>query len=88
MYCEYKQNKYIVVNDSISGLVKITSGTVQLHVKVSNVVFLKLPQAPIVSHKGLSYIRTVKGHIFSLATGRLMKWGVNNGDRKNILSAE
>ena len=42
-------------------------------------------RAEVVEHKGASYVVNNKNMIISVATGKIMQWGEENGDRKAIL---
>ena len=46
---------------------------------------LKQGRAVIVEYNGEEYVVNNKGQIISVATGKLMKWDENNGDRKAIV---
>ena len=44
-------------------------------------------RAVVVEHKGNKYVVNGRNEIISVATGDLMKWGDENGDRKDILES-
>ena len=46
---------------------------------------IKQGRAVVVEHKGTKYVVNNRDQIISGTTGKLMKWGDENGDRKNIL---
>ena len=83
----YKNNYYIALGYD-GHLVKILApnqGNRKLQVKRSNVTVVDTPPATVVPHNGSEYLVTAKGTIVSCTTGRVMKWGDENGDRKEIL---
>jgi len=87
LYVEYTHKPYLIVknagdyvhlNSPVHGRVKVLK---------TNVRRLDIPRAPIVEHKGKKYVVTAKGRIFSVLTGKQMKWSDDNGDRRDILKA-
>ena len=85
-YVTYKGNNYIVVGETKSQIKINGIDLKQLQVNKTSVKKLDVPPAKLVEHHGKEYLVTTKGNIFSVTTGKLMKWPENNGDRKNILS--
>ena len=43
-------------------------------------------RAVVVSYKDNKYVVNNKGNIISVATGKMMQWGEENGDRRNIIA--
>ena len=90
-FVKYNGTYNIVVGtDSTDRLVKILNpvkGNAKLQVLSTNLEFINTPKAPMIEHKWKMYIRTNKGTIISLTTGKVMQWGDMNGDRKDILAA-
>lgn len=43
-------------------------------------------RAVVVSYKDAKYVVNNKGDIISVATGKMMQWGEENGDRRNIIA--
>ena len=86
-YVEYNGNQFIIVGKSSDGdLVKLNSPTLGRK-QVSHKNITPMPYAPAksITYRGNAYIVTVRGVIISRKTGRIMKWGKENGDRKAIL---
>jgi hypothetical protein len=43
-------------------------------------------RAVVVSYKDAKYVVNNKGAIISVATGKIMQWGEENGDRRSIIA--
>lgn len=93
-YFKYKGTNMVAV-ESIghSGVLKYKlldpTDNTKVVVKASNVDLEMLDITPMVhvNRCGAHYLRSVKGLLISLKTGRVMKWSDTNGNRKAILQA-
>lgn len=88
-YVKYKNDTYIVTKLNTNGTVQIYNpllegASAKISVSEDNLITMS-SKADIVNYRDSEYIVTDKGNIISLTTNKLMKWGEENGDRKNIL---
>lgn len=89
-YVSYKGAIHIIVgfNDDMTQfkILNPIKGNSKLMVSGKNLGSTPYDDAVVVSHKGSLYLRTTKGCIISLTTGRVMAWSYNDGNRVAIMA--
>ena len=88
-YVNYNNEIFIVTKININDTIQIYNPTLEGTAAKKSVAMRNLKllnsKAEIVKHKESSYIVTPKETIISLTSNKVMKWGEENGDRKEIL---
>lgn len=84
-YCQYKGDRFLIVEDRDSKLL-IISLEKKLQILKDNAVILPFKPAKTVTYKSAEYLVTRFGAIISLATHKFMNWDAKNGNRKAILA--
>jgi len=85
-YVTYKGNNYIVVSEGVKQ-VKINSiNHRMLQVNKASVQPMKCKPATVKAYEGADYIVTGARNIFSVDTGKLIKWSEDHGIRKALLA--
>lgn len=83
-YVMYKNLVYLVVKEGVMlGIFSPIHGRKQVARK--SITEANMEPAKIANVNGANYIVTQMGNIFSVTTGKHMKWGDDNGNRKQLL---
>lgn len=84
-YVKYKGRPYIVVGVTYNQykLNSLKHGRVKIN--ISNAELMKCDPAVIVEYKQNVYLVTKQDHIFSVTTGRFVKWTRDSGNRRAVL---
>jgi hypothetical protein len=88
-YVRFNNETFIVTKINVNDTIQIYNPTLEGAAAKKSVAMRNLEllnnKAEIVKHKGSSYIVTPKETIISLTSNKVMNWGEENGDRKEIL---